>query len=64
MLGTVEDTSMGLLKITPKDKDGNVIKDFEEHILYDQKGAEVKEWYALASYLSSFEKNEKQLPHF
>ena len=62
MLGTVEDTSMGLLKITPKDKDGNVIKDFEKHILYDQKGAEVKEWYALASYLSSFEKNEKQLP--
>lgn len=62
MLGTVEDTSMGLLKLTPKDKDGNVIKDFEEHILYDQKGTEVKEWYALASYLSSFEKNEKQLP--
>lgn len=58
MLGTVEDTSMGLLKLTPKDKDGNVIKDFEEHIVYDQKGAEVKEWYALASYLSSFEKNE------
>ena len=37
MLGTVEDTSMGLLEATPKDKDGNVIKDFEEHILYDQK---------------------------
>ena len=30
--------------------------------MYDQKGTEVKEWYALASYLSSFEKNEKQLP--
>lgn len=62
MLGTVEDTSMGLLKLTPKDKDGNVIEDFEDHIIYDKKGAEVKEWYALASYLSSFEKNENQIP--
>lgn len=58
MLGAVEDTSMGILKVTPKDKDGNPITDFEKHIVYDQNGNEVKEWYALASYLSSFEKNE------
>lgn len=57
MLGAVEDTSKGLLKVTPKDKDGNVIKDFEKHIIYNAEGAEVKEWYALASYLESFEKN-------
>ena len=44
---------MGLLKITPKDKNGKVITDFEDHIIHDQNGAEVKEWYALASYLES-----------
>lgn len=57
MLGAVEDTSMGILSVTPKDKDGNAITDFEKHIVYDQNGNEVKEWYALASYLQSFEKN-------
>ncbi len=57
MLGAVEDTSMGILSVTPKDKNGKAITDFEEHIIYDQKGNEVKEWYALASYLQSFEKN-------
>lgn len=59
MLGAVEDTSMGLLKVTPKDENGNKIEDFEKHIIHNQDGAEVKEWYALASYLESFEKNEE-----
>lgn len=59
MLGAVEDSSMGLLKITPKDKNGEVITDFEDHIIHDQNGAEVKEWYALASYLESFQPNEE-----
>lgn len=58
MLGAVEDTSKGILKITPKNKDGEKITDFEEYIIHDQKGNEVKEWYALASYLESFEENE------
>lgn len=58
MLGAVEDTSKGLLKITPKDKDGNKIEDFEKHIVYDANGAELKEWYALAAYMESFDKNE------
>lgn len=57
MLGAVEDTSKGLLKITPKDRDGVAIKDFEKHIIHDKNGAELKEWYALARYLESFEKN-------
>ena len=38
MLGAVEDSSMGLLKITPKDKNGEVITDFEDHIIHDQNG--------------------------
>ena len=57
MLGAVEDTSKGLLKITPKDKDGAEIKDFEKHIIHDKNGAELKEWYALARYLESFDKS-------
>ena len=67
MLGTVEDTSKGLLKITPKDENGNKIEDFEDYIVHDQSGNEVKEWYALASYLESFEQNEKgisQIPSY
>ena len=59
MLGAVEDTSKGLLKVTPKDKEGNVIQDFEQCIVYNQDGEEVKEWYALASYLESFDKNKE-----
>ncbi len=62
MLGTIEDTSMGLLKLAPKDKDGNVITDFESCIIHDQNGTEVKEWYALASYLESFDTNENGVP--
>lgn len=67
MLGSVEDTSKGILKIVPKDQDGNAIDDFEQYIIHDQGGAEVKEWYALASYLESFEKNQdgiSQIPSY
>lgn len=53
MLGTVNSQSFGILTITPKDADGNVITDFEDHIIYNPDGSEVKEWYALASYLQS-----------
>ena len=58
LLGTVKEKSFGLLELTPKDKNGNVITDFDEHIAKDTNGAEVKEWKALADYLSSFPKNE------
>lgn len=58
MLGAVEDKSKGILKLTPKNEDGEVITDFEEYIIHDQNGAELKEWYALAGYLESFEENE------
>lgn len=59
MLGAVEDTSKGILKLTPKNAEGETITDFEEYIIHDQNGAELKEWYALASYLESFSENEK-----
>ena len=53
MLGTVKEASYGILSIVPKDANGEVIDDFEEHILYNVSGEEVKEWYALATYLES-----------
>ena len=59
MLGAVEGQSKGILKITLKNADGEPITDFEKYIIHDQNGAEVKEWYALASYLESFSENDK-----
>lgn len=57
MLGMVKAMSYGLLKIEPKDEEGNLIKDFEDHIVYDGE-KELKAWYALASYIDSFEGDE------
>ena len=61
MLGAVKDTSKGILKIEPKDADGNPITDYEDHIIYDGD-KEVKAWYAVASYLDSF--SEDQIPEY
>lgn len=55
MLSTVNSMSYGLLSVVPKDRDGNPITDFEDFIIYNQDGSELKEWYALASYIDSFE---------
>ena len=55
MLGTVKEKSFGLLSIVPKDAQGNEITDFEAHIVKNANGSEVKEWYALASYLDELE---------
>ena len=57
MLGTVKDKSFGLLGIEPKDEKGRPIEDFEEHIVYDGD-REMKAWYALASYIDSFENDQ------
>ena len=58
MLGMVNSMSYGLLSIVPKDADGNVIEDYEQHIIYNKDGSELKEWYALASYIDSFKHNK------
>ena len=58
MLGTVNSLSYGLLSVTPKDKDGNAIENYEDFIVYDDEGKELKEWYALASYIDSFRGNQ------
>ena len=55
MLGGVEETSFGLLTITPRDKDGNPIaaKDLVNYVIRDEKGRALKEWYAISTYLAS-----------
>ncbi len=57
MLGTVKSKSMGLLSLEPKMADGSPVMDFNDCILYDKDGNEIKEWYALAAYLESFGKD-------
>ncbi|HQD91543.1 MAG TPA: 5'-nucleotidase C-terminal domain-containing protein [Syntrophomonadaceae bacterium] len=56
MLSLVGDKSFGLLSLVPKTKEGVPITDFEAYIIRDADNNEVKEWWALASYLQSFEK--------
>lgn len=53
MLGAVESTSMGLISITPRDKDGNPIEvsDLVNYVVRDENGTPLKEWYAISSYL-------------
>ncbi len=57
MLPTVSAKSFGLLSLAPKDRAGELIEDFEEHIILDYsqgEAREIKEWQALAAYLQSF----------
>ncbi|MCM1150345.1 MAG: bifunctional metallophosphatase/5'-nucleotidase, partial [Butyricicoccus sp.] len=55
MLGAAEKSSYGLLTITARDADGVPIDmdNLEDCIIHDAEGNEVKEWYAIASYLQS-----------
>lgn len=62
MLATVKDKSFGLLSITPRDQDGNPVTDFEEYILRDREGRELKAWQAFAAYLSTQEAVTPQDP--
>lgn len=63
MLGAVTDMSKGLLKVVPKDKDGNPITDPYAAAIYIG-GKELKAWDAVAKYISSFEVNEDGVPEF
>ncbi|MBQ8917955.1 MAG: 5'-nucleotidase C-terminal domain-containing protein [Oscillospiraceae bacterium] len=51
MLGAVNGKSFGILSITPRDAAGDPIENLDDYIVYNPDGTEVKEWYALASYL-------------
>lgn len=53
MLGSVEQTSMGLLSIVPRDRAGNPLDTSRlvDHVIRYDNGAAVKEWHAIATYL-------------
>lgn len=53
MLGSAEETSMGILTITPRDEQGNpiAVSDLVNYVVKDENGNPVKEWYAIATYL-------------
>ena len=53
MLGSVKETSMGLLSITPRDEQGNPIatEDLVNYVVKDANGNPLKEWDAIADYL-------------
>ena len=58
MLQAVTDVSKGLLKVEPKFADGTPITNFEDAIVYQADGRELKAWDAIAQYMMSFEKDE------
>jgi len=51
MLGSVNDKSFGILSVTPRDKDGNIVENLDDCIIHKADGTELKEWAALAEYL-------------
>ena len=54
MLGSVLEMSSGLLKIEPKDKDGNPIENLEDQAIMEGD-KELKAWDAIARYMKSFD---------
>ena len=57
MLKSVEESSFGLLAITPRDADGNPIaaQYLINYVVCDDSGTPLKEWYAIASYLQQMD---------
>jgi 2',3'-cyclic-nucleotide 2'-phosphodiesterase (5'-nucleotidase family) len=57
MLGSAEETSMGILTITPRDESGNpiAVEDLVNYVVKTENGANLKEWYAIADYLDHME---------
>ncbi|MBE6586093.1 MAG: bifunctional metallophosphatase/5'-nucleotidase [Ruminococcaceae bacterium] len=57
MLGSVEETSMGILSVTPRDEHGNpiAVSELVNYVVKDENGNPLKEWYAIADYLDSME---------
>ena len=55
MLGSAEESSMGILTITPRDEAGNPIStdNLVNYVIKDEKGNPLKEWYAISDYLAN-----------
>ena len=65
MLGSVEETSMGLISIVPRDREGSAltVADLADYVVRDENGVPLKEWYAIASYLDRME-GDVMDPHY
>ena len=61
MLEIVGTESKGILKVRPRDSEGMLIEDLEDFILRED-GHEVKEWLAVAEYVSEMEVDDRDLP--
>ncbi len=57
MLGSAEETSMGILTITPRDENGNpvAVSDLVQYVVKDENGNPLKEWCAIAEYLNEMD---------
>ena len=64
MLGSVEETSMGLLTLTPRDSGGKPLDltRLADNVIRDEAGRPLKEWYAIASYIQ--EMGEEMDPQY
>ena len=58
LLAPIGPATKGLLKITPRDEKGQPVENMGDRIINTAYGDELKEWYALASYIDSFENDE------
>lgn len=58
LLGLMEGSSFGLLKVTPKDCNGNVVTNLKDCILKDSLGEDLVEWKVFADYLKAYASND------
>ena len=61
-LNKINKKAFGFLKVEPKNENGEIISDYSQCILKSSSGAEIKQWFAVADYFSSFDKNSSGIP--
>ena len=64
MLGSVEETSFGLVSIVPRNAQGEpvAVSELVNYVVRDENGVPLKEWYAIASYLDQM--GDTMYPHY
>jgi 2',3'-cyclic-nucleotide 2'-phosphodiesterase (5'-nucleotidase family) len=63
-MGVVKEKTFGLLSLSPKNTAGQPITDWNEAIVHDSAGHEIKEWVALKNYLQSGRRGGEKTPVF
>jgi 2',3'-cyclic-nucleotide 2'-phosphodiesterase (5'-nucleotidase family) len=63
-MGVVKEKTYGLLSISPKNAAGQPITDWDETIVHDRAGREIKEWVALKNYLQRGREEGGEIPIF